>query len=67
MIRTASGLRPAPRFGSAPLSVARKTARRIPVYVSYNLANFLRKLALPEAVKHWSLTSLRDRLVKIGA
>jgi len=23
--------------------------------------------ALPEAVKHWSLTSLRDKLVKIGA
>jgi DDE family transposase len=33
----------------------------------YNLANFLRTLALPEAVKHWSLTTLRDRLVKIGA
>jgi len=24
-------------------------------------------LALPEAVKYWSLTTLRDRLVKIGA
>ena len=23
--------------------------------------------ALPEAVAHWSLTSLRDKLVKIGA
>ena len=67
IISTASGLRPAPRFGSAPLSVAQKTARRIPVYVSYSLANFLRTPALPEAVKHWSLTTLRDRLVKIGA
>ena len=28
---------------------------------------FLRTLALPEALKHWSLTTLRDRLVKIGA
>jgi hypothetical protein len=27
----------------------------------------MRTLALPEAVKHWSLTSLRDKLVKIGA
>ena len=35
--------------------------------LAYNLANFLRTLALPEAVKHWSLTTLRDRLVKIGA
>ena len=26
-----------------------------------------RKLALPDEVKHWSLTTLRDRLVKIGA
>jgi hypothetical protein len=23
--------------------------------------------ALPEAIKHWSLTSLREKLVKIGA
>ena len=31
------------------------------------LANFMRTLALPEAVKQWSLTSLREKLVKIGA
>ena len=35
--------------------------------LAYNLANFLRTLALPEEVKHWSMTTLRDRLVKIGA
>jgi len=33
----------------------------------YSFANFLRTLALPEEVKHWSLTTLRERLVKIGA
>jgi hypothetical protein len=27
----------------------------------------MRTLALPETVKHWSLTSLREKLVKIGA
>ena len=27
----------------------------------------MRKLALPEAIKQWSLTSLREKLVKIGA
>jgi hypothetical protein len=32
-----------------------------------NLANFLRTLALPEEVKQRSMTTLRDRLVKIGA
>jgi hypothetical protein len=31
------------------------------------LANFMRTLALPEAIAHWSLTSLREKLVKIGA
>jgi hypothetical protein len=35
--------------------------------LAYNLANFLRTLALPEEVKQWSMTTPRDRLVKIGA
>jgi hypothetical protein len=35
--------------------------------LAYNLGNFLRRLALPTAVKHWSLTTMRDKLVKIGA
>ncbi len=35
--------------------------------LAYNLANFLRRLALPRAVKHWSLTTLREKLIKIGA
>jgi hypothetical protein len=35
--------------------------------LAYNLANFMRTLALPEAIKQWSLTSLREKLVKIGA
>ena len=35
--------------------------------LAYNLANFLRSLALPQEVEHWSLTTLREKLVKIGA
>ncbi|MEO1088993.1 MAG: IS1380 family transposase [Pseudomonadota bacterium] len=35
--------------------------------LAYNLANFLRTLATPEAIESWSLTSLRERLVKTGA
>jgi Transposase DDE domain group 1 len=35
--------------------------------LAYNLANFLRRLALPRGVRHWSLTTLRDKLIKIGA
>jgi hypothetical protein len=34
--------------------------------LAYNLGNFLRRLALPPRVKHWTLTTLRDKLVKIG-
>ena len=32
-----------------------------------NLANFLRSLALPDSIAQWSLTTLREKLVKIGA
>jgi hypothetical protein len=35
--------------------------------LAYNLGNFLRRLALPQSVKHWSQTTLREKLVKIGA
>ena len=34
--------------------------------LAYNLGNFLRRLALPRSVKHWSLTTLREKLIKIG-
>ena len=35
--------------------------------LAYNLANLLRSLALPNEVEQWSLTTLREKLVKIGA
>jgi hypothetical protein len=35
--------------------------------LAYNLAKLLRTLALPEEVEHCSLTTLREKLVKIGA
>jgi hypothetical protein len=35
--------------------------------LAYNLGNFLRMLATPEPIKDWSLTSLREKLIKIGA
>lgn len=35
--------------------------------LAYKLGNFLRRLALPKPVQHWSLTTLREKLVKIGA
>jgi hypothetical protein len=35
--------------------------------LAYNLANFLRQQALPRPVRTWTLTTLRETLVKIGA
>lgn len=35
--------------------------------LAYNLGNFLRRFALPRSVKHWSLTTLGEKLIKIGA
>ena len=35
--------------------------------LAYNLANFLRQLVLPKPIKSWTLTTLREKLVKIGA
>ena len=35
--------------------------------LAYNMGNFLRQTVLPKAVRHWSLTTLREKLIKIGA
>ena len=35
--------------------------------LAYNLGNFLRQVVLPKPVRHWSLTTLREKLIKIGA
>jgi hypothetical protein len=35
--------------------------------LAYNIGNFLRTLATPEPIQDWSLTSLREKLIKLGA
>jgi Transposase DDE domain group 1 len=46
----------------------RDNAVRLQLFaLAYNLANFLRSLALPGDVARWSLTTLREKLIKIGA
>jgi hypothetical protein len=35
--------------------------------VAHNLGNFLWQLVLPKSVNHWTLTTLREKLIKIGA
>jgi hypothetical protein len=41
---------------------------RLQLFVlDYNLGNFLRQAVLPQAIRHWTLTTLREKLIKIGA
>jgi Transposase DDE domain group 1 len=35
--------------------------------LAYDLRNFLRQLALPRSVRRWSMTTLRDGPIEIGA
>ena len=52
------------------LSCSRFAANEVRLYLhvlAYNLANFLRTLATPEEIERWSLTTLRERLIKTGA
>jgi hypothetical protein len=34
--------------------------------LAYNLGNYLRQAVLPRCVSHWTLTTLREKLIKIG-
>jgi hypothetical protein len=34
--------------------------------LAYNLANFMRTLAMPKAAEPWSLTSLREKLIRLA-
>jgi hypothetical protein len=52
---------------TAMLLVRRRRRAASDSRACYNLASFLRTLALPETVSHWSLTSLREKPVTIGA
>jgi len=43
-------------------------AVRLQLHVlAYNLGNFMRTLGMPQAAEPWSLTSLREKLIKTGA
>ena len=51
------------------LSCHRFVANRVRLslfVLAYNLGNFLRRLCLPKAVKHWSLRSVQTKLIKMG-
>ena len=46
----------------------RDTEVRLQLFaLAYNLGNFLRSVALPVKIAHWTLTTLQEKLIKIGA
>ncbi len=53
----------------APLDTSPSVAEtRLQLFaLACNLGHFLRQLALPGSVKLWLLTTLREKLIKIGA
>jgi hypothetical protein len=52
----------------AVMPVLRRNAVRLQLHaLAYNLGNFMRTLAMPKAAEPWSLTSLREKLIKIRA
>ena len=53
--------------GAEAPTEATETGQAVAHALAYNLANFMRTLALPKEVEYWSLTTLREKLVKIGA
>ncbi|MGA2615776.1 MAG: IS1380 family transposase [Spirochaetia bacterium] len=41
---------------------------RLQLFVlAYNLGNFFRQVVLPKTVRHWTMTTLREKVIKIGA
>ena len=49
------------------LALMNNQARLVLFALAYNLANILRRLALPKSIRQWSLTTLREKLAKIVA
>ena len=51
------------------LSCHRFVAKKVRLWLfvlAYNPGNFMRRLTLPESVKHWSLRSVQTKLIKMG-
>ncbi|MBN2021654.1 MAG: transposase [Pirellulales bacterium] len=59
-----------PKLAASPFQVpkSKDNQTRLQLFaLAYNLANFLRRLAVPKSVNQWTLTTLRERFIKIGA
>jgi len=69
LLLTQSGHFASAHSRNARLSCMRFAANAVRLQLhalAYNLDNFLRTLATPQVVESWSLTTLRERLIKTG-
>jgi hypothetical protein len=56
------------KWTKLPCRRFKDNAARLQLFaLAYNLANFLRQLVLPKPIHGWTLTTLREKLIKIGA
>src|SRR3977135_3970700 len=55
------------QMDAAVMPLAAKAVRLQLHALAYNLGNFLRTLATPAPIEDWSMTSLKEKLIKIGA
>ena len=56
------------RFATRSCRWFRDNQARLQLFaLAYKLGNFLRQLALPRSVGTWTLTTLRETLIRIGA
>src|SRR5437763_12510508 len=61
-------LTPLPRWTRLSCRSFAANAVRLQLHaLAYNLGNFMRTLAMPDPIKDWSLTTLKEKLIKIGA
>jgi hypothetical protein len=51
-----------------PVKIVDANAVRLQLHaLAHNLGNFLCTLATPEPIKEWMLTTLKEKLIRIGA
>jgi len=65
--RTCTDQQPTRGLAAGDLNHAHDAAWRMVHALAYSLANFQCTLALPQKVAQWSMSTLRERLVKMGA
>jgi len=62
-----TGCSPAEPASASPVANTNRPSSFRCSILAYNLGNFMRTLAMPKGSEPWSLTNLREKLIKISA